>query len=805
MAVNPNNGSPITTPVQTVTNTVTNTVSTAGNIVVGSGGVADTVLTGVVGAAAKPVVDIASGVSQYAELIKNPTLSGALSLLGRGLPPYRNELDQFASYNYNFTLGCLTNMELNFPLSYRTLGPLIKIIKSGGTGGNKVPTIYETDGKVEFFIEDVELKNHVAPNPGTRLSNALAISFKVIEPYSMGQFFHNLRTAALVAGHTNYIEAPFLLSVAFKGYDDNDNVKAPIFSQRHFPIKIVHANMRVTASGAEYDVQAVAYNDIASSDTTQQSTQDLQIKGDTVGQVLQSGPESLTAKINENLVRLAEADQMPTPDQYVVSFPNSGILDSIGGTFASTVNAATSSVGNALQQIYEGITGDKSGEFDAGAVAQAQGELKADTVTSALGATLKSSADAAGTWNKIGASKIVSNPLESGDGPFQEAAFVESTEKPGHFTRGSLTYDTESRVFTFPAGTKVQDIIEEIVILSEYGREFAEAKPDMTGRVKWVRIETQVYNGTSFFNSLTTGRDPKIYVYRVVPYEVDVSNVAAPRSSVLATFTRQAKAIKSYNYIYTGQNTDIIDFDLNFNMAFFTGVQANRGQRQQDSIFGAIQEWARGDKETPTTTEGGGAGPVDAAGAAPTRNIPGSDKPAQGGGAKEGTLTAVARNLNNMLIHSDNDMIGLDLTIHGDPYFLADAGVGNYVGLSNPVNSAITVDGSMNPIDGEVQVVLNFRTPIDYDDESGFVKYPLGGFLPIAMFSGVYQVILVINNFKDGMFTQTLKLNRKRNQDLTVESIAGAIIGGLKGSNAIGAGTSKNVIEPPASGLEDGD
>ena len=754
MAVNPNNGSTITTPVSqnsgnSVAQSIANTASTASNIVVGGGGVADTVVSGVVGQAAAPVVDIASKTAQAVDLIQNPTLGGALALLGRGFPPYRNELDQFASYNSIFTLGCLTNMELNFPLSYRTMGPLIKIIKSGGTGGNKIPTIYETDGKVEFFIEDVEIKNHCAPNPGTRLSNAMSISFKVLEPYSMGQFLHNLRTAALVAGHSNYIDAPFLLSVAFKGYDDDGNVKSPLFSQRHFPIRIAHANMRVTESGAEYSVEAVAYNDMASSDTTQTTTQDVQISGDTVGQVLQSGANSLTAKVNENLQRLQEAGQMPAADQYIISFPQSGLLDSIGGTFASSVNAATVSLGNTLQDIYESITGDTDGEFNSAAVSEAQGDLRAQTASSALGTTLKTAADNSGSWNKIGSSKIVENATDPGRFPMQEAGFVESEDNPGYITRGNLTYDTENRVFQFASGSKIQDIIEEVILLSEYGREFASSTPDAFGRVQWVRIETQVYNGTSFLNAGTTGQDPKIYVYRVVPYEVDISNVAAPRSAVLATFTRQAKAIKSYNYLYTGQNTDIIDFDLEFNMAFFTGAQGSRGQRQQDSIFGSVASWLRGDREPATTTGGGAAGPADTSGASVVRNTNDTDRPANGGGAREGTLVSVARQLNDMLIHSYNDMIGVELTIHGDPYFLADAGIGNFVGIANPVNNAITIDGSMNPIDGEVHVVLNFRTPIDYDEGDGFVKYPLGGFLPIAMFSGVYQVVLVINNFKD--------------------------------------------------------
>ena len=185
-------GNIITTGLNNAGSTISSGAINTANVVTGEvTGLASGIIGGAVNQAIAPVVNIASKGKQVYDLVKNPTLSGALSLLGRGFPPFRNELDKFASYNYIFTLGALTNLELNFPLSYRTVGPLIKIIKSGGTGGNKIPTIYELDGQTEFFIEDVEIQNHLAPNPGTRLSNATVIDFKVIEPYSMGQFFHS--------------------------------------------------------------------------------------------------------------------------------------------------------------------------------------------------------------------------------------------------------------------------------------------------------------------------------------------------------------------------------------------------------------------------------------------------------------------------------------------------------------------------------------------------------------------------------------------------------------------------------------
>ena len=128
------NGNPVLTPggntiTTTASNLVQSSINTSGSIALGTanvvvGGVGSAVVGvagAVVGAAIKPVVDVARQVNTVVELIQNPTLGGALALLGRGFPPYRNELDQFASYSYIFTLSCLTNLELNYPLSYLSL------------------------------------------------------------------------------------------------------------------------------------------------------------------------------------------------------------------------------------------------------------------------------------------------------------------------------------------------------------------------------------------------------------------------------------------------------------------------------------------------------------------------------------------------------------------------------------------------------------------------------------------------------------------------------------------------------------
>jgi hypothetical protein len=757
------------------------------NVIVGGG-----TGSGAVGSSSGATVnDTDSKVSNAINLLQNPSLAGAAALYGQDVYPFRNELDQFASYAPIFTLGALTNIELNFPLTYRTLGPAVKIIRSGGGGGPTIPSIYDLDGKREFFIEDVKIKNMVAPNPNSRHTNVTNVTFKIIEPYSMGQLFHNLRTASLVTGHKNYVDAPFLLSVAFIGYDDDGNVKSPFFSQRHFPIQIVQIDMEVSESGAVYNVQAVPYSEKATTNRTARVKTDIKCKGDTVAEILQNGAESLTVAMNRTADSQEDAFQVLNQDKYVIYFPNTTLTGALGqaASFGNAIINGVSSVPGSIGALYRSLVG--SGTTPRGPeIARIYEDEAVLTTGSFIGDKIK--IQALTDINEIGRSTLLRpGTLDSaGNVAFQLPSFVQSVTDPTVFERRRLSYSASANEYTFKSGTSVMDIIEEVIITSEYGRTFAQADPSFDGRVPWFRIEVQTYNVGGLLAGLIKGESPKVYVYRVVPYRIDKSTIDGPgASSMVSKVVKQLFAAKAYSYIYTGVNKDIIDFDLKFNLAFYTGVQAARSQRQLASVLGGALFMGAGEREPVHTTGNGSFTAGGADGDAPVRDEE-STTTSSGNGANGGTVsddseTSVARSFNDMVINTSNDMIQVELKIHGDPYFISDVSLGNYVGLPSVPFLPVTIDGAMNPIDGEVHIILNFRTPIDYDDKDGFVKYPLGGFLPISMFSGLYQVIQVENNFNKGKFEQTLKLVRKRNQDLSLESVASSVLSFIRGGGAV--------------------
>ena len=119
------------------------------------------------------------------------------SLTAQPTLPFANELDDFVSYNYIFTLCALTDQEIAAPNeTYRKSDPKIVILRSGG-GAKGVDTPPEAAlGAVEFFIDNVEINSLITHNRKTKQSNATSITFDVTEPYSMGLFLQELKVAA---------------------------------------------------------------------------------------------------------------------------------------------------------------------------------------------------------------------------------------------------------------------------------------------------------------------------------------------------------------------------------------------------------------------------------------------------------------------------------------------------------------------------------------------------------------------------------------------------------------------------------
>jgi len=240
-------------------------------------------------------------------------------------PPWKNTLENYASFNTIFTLYAITPEELNTASYIRDgVEPANAILRSGGgLGDKKTITAFEKSGRVEYYIDNVEVESIIAPNNISGIGSSITVKFSVTEPYSIGMFLQSILIAANQAGYsTNYTGAPYLLKMEFIGWDENNRNNLAPKSTRLLPFTIVNITFEATESGTQYSVEGVAWTGLAFLKEHQTIKTDISLSGKTVLEILQSSEESLSRILNKKGESDNDAEQAIIPDQYVFLVPN---------------------------------------------------------------------------------------------------------------------------------------------------------------------------------------------------------------------------------------------------------------------------------------------------------------------------------------------------------------------------------------------------------------------------------------------------------------------------------------------------
>jgi hypothetical protein len=140
-------------------------------------------------------------------------------------------------------------------------------------------------------------------------------------------------------------------------------------------------------------------------------------------------------------------------------------------------------------------------------------------------------------------------------------------------------------------------------------------------------------------------------------------------------------------------------------------------------------------------------------------------KSSDGGGDADTYKTLVAKQFQARILNLGTEKVQADMTILGDPYYLADSGIGNFTNTNSTSRINLTATGAMDYQSSEVDILINFRTPVDLNSR-GSLTFPdeIKTQLEIP-FSGLYKVITVKSSFVKGKFTQVLNLARRSNQN----------------------------------------
>jgi hypothetical protein len=369
--------------------------------------------------------------------------------------------------------------------------------------------------------------------------------------------------------------------------------------------------------------------------------------------------------------------------------------------------------------------------------------------------------DTSGAESEIASSDFKFDATYGGNFSFGSESKLD--QKTGKITKDNLTIDPKKREFHFAQEQSITNILTELVLASSYARDAADSKKDKDGKVKWFKIDAQMELIDTFDPKV--GDYPYKIKYRIVPYEV-LRTVFDNFTSAFDYTALERKIVKKYNYIYTGQNVDILKFNIEINNLFYVGTNPSTEGRQATSSDPGQQGTApRAEKKTETGEGGSAAAVTSTAGRRRSFKDPALlERVNHGGSGDKDVDQKIAQAFHEAFLKgSSADLVQVELEVVGDPYWLVDSGIANYFSPPREQGGQVTEDGSANFVGSDTYIYISYRTPMDVNTDTGVYDWPEVGRL--GAFTGIYRVTEVESIFLDGTFKQKLTCVRLVGQD----------------------------------------
>jgi len=350
--------------------------------------------------------------------------------------------------------------------------------------------------------------------------------------------------------------------------------------------------------------------------------------------------------------------------------------------------------------------------------------------------------------------------------------------------------------FKIPPKTAIVDIITKVMAHSSFlikEQEVGACTPETvkTGQTilnafkTVVSTTTEGYkNGERRSGAFDRKRNllPVRYSYRIHQYPSFDGKHPSSNNQLVDT---NAYTVKSYNYMYTGQNIDIIDLAIKFDSTYYTAVMAYNTVEAQTRHTAASAKTGS-DPARPAI-------PVNPAIRYNTEpNITPWRYRANAVDQNKTSAMQISTRPDAIAAHdyidslytslSGGDMVALTMTIVGDPtlirqddwlYVPSPNRSTQYNSWGDVGQSEFAVKyGHIRMDAGEVVVRIVINTPVDIDTEPLYgqtgLAYPImtGVNSYQSLFSGQYKLITINNKFNNGKFEQELSLVRYINSSL---------------------------------------
>jgi hypothetical protein len=584
----------------------------------------------------------------------------------------------------------------------------------------------------DFFFENLKFTTIIGMNSRSKNTNAIELNFTLIEPYGF-TFINRLLKVAEEFKTKSWMQIPFLLQIDFLGNSEEGKLMHPIPNQtKYIPVKLIGCKAKVTNKGAEYQIQCIPFSHQAFSETTASTPAFFEVQATQVKDFFSSGGSAGEA----DAISKVRSGGKERQEQLAKEIDNEKKKDPKSARLSELEKESK----NLSQDVSN--TSYVVGSYTA-AMNSYQKQLKENNHV------MQADSYAFVFDPEIADSKIVvpkksdakRTPMNKPDSPSGIAAI---RAQAGLSTAG---VDTSTETFTINAGTNVIEVINQVMRNTDYIRnQFTdpaiETPKDEKKPIDWYRIVPVIEVGE--FDDKRDMYSKKItyYIKKYSYYNTKFRD--APK-------VQPSYNCKEYHYMYTGKNESIIDFNIDFDTMFFTAITADRSKVQKTSVQQKTTEDQKDDstaKPDPVNVQNTVVHPVS--GQADMVNPASVDSKA----------VLVNDFSKSIMSSSRGDMINVKLKIIGDPEMIKQDDI-FYNPANNPAQGTNEIiDTKSNSIiydAGEVFALLTFRTPVDWDPASGLMQFDEAEY---SVFSGVYKIIQVENEFSRGQFTQTLDLIR---------------------------------------------
>ena len=623
---------------------------------------------------------------------------------------YPNELHQFASYNALFTLSALSQSEIENPKTFFKSAPHQVIIRSSGIGGNKDNDIRQFD-------------------------------FGSTKPGTDRKLFRSAISSAKEFNKQNDLYFRNVEMIAVPGNND----KRRITSVTQISMEIVEPYGLTLLDKIRAAALANGFKD--HTDAPYLLTVDFQ-GFDALGKpVVPKTPlkrvipiKLITMDIDVN--QGASIYNMTAVPYNEFAFTNLYLYPRTSGSLLSTVKTIDRAVVE-LQKILNDQNKDEK-------LSQLQQrpdeyELYVDE-----------------------AFKIENAPLD-----FKQLAQVGMAEQKELVSAGEVA---KIEFLKFSKNNSVMKILEELMknlpelspkAFDEWYNKVVSGADGVSSFYKYFRIRSSIVP-TKEFDEIRQTMKKKIKMV-VEPFYIHAMSLAAPGVAVGDRYKSEVK--KKYNYIFTGENVDILEVNINYKVAFYQtklkDVEAADGRKLTDGDTTTDDTDA---PENPKFTNSNSDHPLH------LKSEVGGAKSTGAGGT--GGSDARLDQFLDAIANPTADMVVVQMQILGDPSYLGQsqfmpAAPKGSKGISTDDNIAYFRGGDIenlwNPdlkcFNGDAAdpvVQLNFKLPTDIDTTKG--TYEISS-AQQAAFSGLYRVVQVNHSFDNGQFTQNLTMVRYNNQN----------------------------------------